>query len=228
MFQRFIQPSYKLLQRIQQTIHHKFNDYPHATSAITGFVIFGSGEYITQRIMHEKNNDLLSFERVIQLGSLGFFMNGVFLTQWYRFLDQILGISMKCNKTVIYKCLADQLVYAPFSIVVFFGFTAMIKFNSYIEMKTFFLHKNEHSFWSTYMADCSIWPVANYINFRIIPFAYRPTWTAAVQFVWQIYLSYVSKEIIEEDEVKEGEEEVMKIASSGNGDLTLSTSTDAQ
>lgn len=179
---------------------HKFQKYPNLSNALTGCVMFGSGEFITQRMMHEDSNGLVSLERVFQLGFLGFVMNGFFLTRWYRLLDAVVGISMKCNRTVAIKVISDQLIYAPFCIFAFFGFTALIKYDNFADMKNYFVHKNQHSFWSTYAADCSIWPVANYLCFKVVPFHYRPTWTAFVQFVWQIYMSYVSKEVMVEEE----------------------------
>lgn len=205
MFTRFIQPSLKTFAKVKLAIHNKFSKYPSATSALTGCVMFGSGEYITQRILHEENTEMGGLGRVLELGCLGFIMNGFFLTQWYRLLDRVVGVSMKCNKVVAIKVISDQFLFAPFCIMMFFGFTAAVQQNSWKEMKENFIHRMEHSFWPTYFADCTVWPLANYINFKIVPGPYRPTWTAVVQFVWQIYMSYVSKEAMEEDE--DGDEE---------------------
>lgn len=207
MFTRFFQPSLKTFAKIRHAIHNKFQKYPSATSAFTGCVMFGSGEYITQRILHEENSPLIGMERVIQLGCLGFVMNGFFLTKWYNLLDRVAGISMKCNKVVAFKVIADQFLYAPFCIMMFFCFTAAIKHDNWKEMKDEFFHRMEHSFRSTYFADCTVWPLANYINFKIVPAPYRPTWTAVVQFVWQIYMSYVSKEALDEDDEDDDNEE---------------------
>lgn len=202
MSSRFFQPSIKLFTKVKANMDYKFKKYPNLSNALTGFVMFGSGEFITQRIMpDDSTTGLVGLERVFQIGFLGFVMNGFFLTRWYRLLEAVVGISTKCNRTVAIKVISDQFIYAPFCIFAFFGYTGLIKYGGNLtDTKNYFVHKNQHSFWSTYLADCSIWPVANYLCFKVVPFHYRPTWTAFVQFVWQIYMSYVSKEAMEDTE----------------------------
>lgn len=209
MSSRFFLPSIKLFTRIKAAMDHKFQKYPSLSNALTGGVMFASGEFVTQRILPDEDSALVKAGRVFEIGVLGFLMNGFFLTRWYRLLDAVVGISMKCNRTVVIKVVADQLLYAPFCIFAFFGYTAVIRHNNITDMKNYFVHKNQHSFWSTYMTDCSIWPVANYLCFKVIPFHYRATWTSVVQFAWQIYMSYVSKETMEEDEQPQPQQQLV-------------------
>ena len=52
----------------------------------------------------------------------------VVLHHWYRSLDYTFGRGMKTNKRgVMYKTIADQLIYAPFAITMFFGYVSMMK-----------------------------------------------------------------------------------------------------
>jgi hypothetical protein len=134
-------------------------------------------------------------------------MNGYFLTNLYTLLDRVVGTSMKSMRTVVLKCLADQLVYAPFTIVSFFGFQTVIRYfpNNPEEMSSYFFSKMKNHFWSTFFADCTVWPLANAINFRVISLVYRPTFTAVVQLLWQTYLSFVAEE---EEEVEPNVAEV--------------------
>ena len=48
--------------------------------------------------------------------------------RWYVYLDKVFGVSMTNGKTVIYKTLADQVVFAPLAIVAFFAYTSTFDF----------------------------------------------------------------------------------------------------
>jgi len=65
----------------------------------------------------------LSMQRAISFGALGMFINGVALHQWYMVLERTIGSSMQSRSVIASKIIADQLVYAPFSIAVFFGYS---------------------------------------------------------------------------------------------------------
>ena len=66
--------------------------------------------------------DLMSFAYIPFLSTL------VILHHWYRSLDYTFGRGMKTNKRgVMYKTIADQLIYAPFAITMFFGYISTMK-----------------------------------------------------------------------------------------------------
>ena len=60
----------------------------------------------------------------------------------------------------------------------------------------------EH-FVPTFFADCTVWPLANFVNFRVIPLVYRASFTAFVQLLWQSYLSFVSH--VDDEKVAAGD-----------------------
>ena len=52
----------------------------------------------------------------------------VILHHWYRSLDYTFGRGMKTNsRGVMFKTVADQLIYAPFAITMFFGYVSTMK-----------------------------------------------------------------------------------------------------
>ena len=185
-----------------------YKSRPVLANSISGFVIFCSGDIISQYLpsafaLQNGNAGIealisqrIDWRRAIYFGGLGIGMNGITLTIWYKLLDKFVGSSMLSHKTVFAKMIADQIVYAPFSIVVYFWFASYleslqcaIRSGSVIDDCCDRLNKDLVSTW---ISDCMVWPPANFVNFRYVGLNYRPTFVGVVQVFWQSYLSYVS------------------------------------
>jgi len=188
----------------QVGIKRVFQTHPQFSNACTGFVTFSLGDVIAQKLEHK--NKSLDLKRSLNLGLLGFVMNGFFLYRWFAYLDRVVGTCMKTKANVFYKVLADQVVYAPFAIIAYFSFaTATKTFTSTPTDKASFVDKLHSDFWPTFTADCSIWPLANVVNFRYVPLLYRATFTSVVSLIWQTYMSVVAyfPDKVSSDAVKE-------------------------
>mmetsp|Transcript_9917 Transcript_9917/g.13570 ORF Transcript_9917/g.13570 Transcript_9917/m.13570 type:complete len:149 (+) Transcript_9917:497-943(+) len=120
-------------------------------------------------------------------------MNGICLHYWYRFLDKIIGNSMKNKVGVVLKVFADQLVYAPLSILAFFSFAAVLENEKSSDAIDALVVKVKFNFLHTLIADCTMWPLVNAINFRFIPLNYRPSFVGLAQLIWQTYLSTAAR-----------------------------------
>jgi protein Mpv17 len=190
--QRQMPQFWKRITAIKDRIHRVYHNSPKLANAVTGFATFAAGDLIVQRYEFEKWEQI-NVRRSVELGMLGVIMNGYFLVSWYRLLDKVVGISMTSYSAVSLKVISDQVIFAPFSILAFFGFSALIRFKTWNEICDYFNYKMKHNFWTTFFADCSIWPVANLVNFRYITLPFRPSFTAVIQLMWQIYLSAVAE-----------------------------------
>jgi protein Mpv17 len=179
-----------------------FKSSPQLSNSVTGLVTFSAGDVLSQKFLNEGTD--VDFGRAIKTGMLGVFMNGVVLHHWYNTLDRVFGKSMSSTKGVVLKMAADQLIYAPFSIAVFFGFasslatmeatsqdTSSIKRIEMIPGKVveLLIEKMENSFLPTLLADCCVWPFVNLINFSYIPKNYRPSFVGFAQLIWQTFVS---------------------------------------
>lgn len=175
-----------------------FESHPKLANSCTGFLTFSFGDIIAQKLDTSKSDHVSIYEnkinygRSLQVGLLGVMMNGFFLIHWYRYLDTFIGHSRKSNIGVAMKIIADQSIYAPFAIVSFFSFVSITRGTSWIEIRESFKHCINNKFVQTYLTDCAMWPLANIINFRMIPLIYRPAFTGCAQLLWQTYLSLVS------------------------------------
>ena len=99
---------------------------------------------------------------------------------------------MKRLSSVVVKVVLDQLVYAPFSIGVFFSVASCGKGGNLQSIYSNLKEKTEESFIETWAADCMVWPLVNFLNFRFIPIYMRPTFVGCAQLMWQTYLSTIS------------------------------------
>jgi protein Mpv17 len=183
----------KLIQRTK----YVFEKHPLVANSCTGFFVFSVGDIISQ-VANPKVGKGVDYKRSLYTGVLGIAMNGACLHVWYRALDRMFGSSaMQTKKRVVLKCIADQLIFAPFSIAVFFSFASAKQGGSLADIYQRTENKMSQSFTSTWIADCTLWPFANFINFSYVPLPYRPTFTGITQLIWQSYMSTVANSSIQ-------------------------------
>jgi len=180
--------------KLPSLIHAYFQKRPVLANSCSGFATFAVGDILSQVVAQSSegnNSATVDIWRAARTGTVGVFMNGFMLHFWYRSLDVVFGSAMKSVKMVVYKCMADQLVYAPFSIAIFFSYASINKGGSIREMFDTMTKKSSESFFETWAADCMIWPWVNFLNFRFVPIYLRPTFIGMAQVMWQTYLSTV-------------------------------------
>lgn len=185
----------KQIWALKNALVTAYRAHPRLANALTGCATFSLGDILAQKLemrKSDKNGGEYDIVRAAQVGFLGFVMNGFFLHHWYHTLDRVVGTSMTSKVGVAIKVAADQFIYAPFAIASFFYFTSFRKSGNIVKANEEFGTKLEASFVSTFLADCVLWPSANFVNFRYITLAYRPSFTAIVQLMWQTYLSATS------------------------------------
>lgn len=174
-----------------------FEKHPVLANSCTGFFVFSVGDVIAQ-VANPKADKGVDYKRSLYTGALGIAMNGMCLHVWYRIIDRVFGAAMKSKKSVILKCIADQVVYAPFSIAVFLSFASVKQGGSLADITQRTENKMSESFVTTWIADCTLWPFANFVNFSFVPLNYRPTFVGITQLVWQSYMSTVANTSIQD------------------------------
>jgi hypothetical protein len=50
------------------------------------------------------------------------------------------------------------------------------------------------TFLTTWIMDCSIWPVVNFFGFAFLPYQIQPTYIAFISYFWQVYLSSIASD----------------------------------
>ncbi|CAJ0830307.1 3043_t:CDS:2, partial [Entrophospora sp. SA101] len=82
----------------------------------------------------------------------------------------------------------DQIFFAPFGLVFFFGFMGISEGHDYDGIKL----KFNEGYFSALKANYTIWPLVQLVNFRFLPLQYRVPFVGSVGVLWSTYLSLLN------------------------------------
>lgn len=134
-----------------------------------------------------RSTSKIDLHRVGRMATAGT-LTGILAHYWYLYLDKrIVGNTVK---QVIKKTFCDQLIFAPITIVVFFGILAVLEGSSKEAMKSELLRKGPE----VMLVDWLVYPPAQYINFRYLPTKYRLVYDCCIAFLLDIYFSHIKYE----------------------------------
>jgi hypothetical protein len=102
----------------------------------------------------------------------------------YKLLNNTVGSGVS-TKIVLIKCVLDQIFFATQQD---FLFLALCAYNQSGDLPLA-LKDIEESFVTTWIMDCSLWPLVNFFGFAFIPYTLQPTYMACVSYFWQLYIS---------------------------------------
>jgi hypothetical protein len=105
----------------------------------------------------------------------------------YKLLNKYIGQGVS-TQIVLWKCLLDQIFFATQQDVFFLGLCAIDNFDKLQDA----ISEVHRTFLTTWIMDCSMWPLVNFVGFAAVPFKLQPTYMAIVQFFWQIYISSIA------------------------------------
>lgn len=184
----------KQVWALKNAVTSMYKTYPKIGNAITGGITFSLGDVLAQKLEMRRTCKECRYDlwRSMEVGLWGVVMNGLFLHHWFRLLDKVVGSSMTSKIGVALKIAADQFIYAPFAILSFFYFSSIRRTHDVAQTNKEILVTCQENFVPTFVADCVLWPSANFVNFRYINLAFRPSFTAVVQLLWQTYMSLMS------------------------------------
>ena len=113
----------------------------------------------------------------------------------YELLNKIVGIGATTN-IVLLKCLLDQFFFATQQD---FLFLIVCAYNNKAELPAA-IEEVKKSFLTTWILDCSLWPLVNFVGFSFVPAVILPTYMACVSYFWQLYMSNTACEKIALDD----------------------------
>ncbi|XP_055902270.1 mpv17-like protein 2 isoform X2 [Eupeodes corollae] len=171
---------------VQSVWNKLFGKYLLATNVISSGVLMVVGDVAAQELEFRKGllkerYDLNRMWRMFVVGSL----QGPLHHYSYRWMDKIMP---EVNtKNSIKKILIDQIVMSPVCILLFF-YPAC-----FLENKTLSETNNEiiSKFPYIYIADWSVWPAAQYVNFQYLDPKYRVMFVNVMTAVYNVFISYI-------------------------------------
>ncbi|XP_017080829.1 mpv17-like protein 2 [Drosophila eugracilis] len=122
--------------------------------------------------------------RTIRMGISGLTV-GVVCHYWYQYLDYL--YPHRTYKMVVVKILLDQFICSPFYIAVFFITMAILEDNSWEELK----QEIKEKALVLYVAEWTVWPLAQFINFLLIKPQYRVFYDNSISLGYDIFTSQV-------------------------------------
>ena len=110
---------------------------------------------------------------------------GVICHFWYQYLDRLLpGRSIQI---VIKKVIIDQIICSPICISVFFITIGLFESKSLEELRNDIKNK----FIRLYAAEWVVWPVAQIVNFYVLPTRYRVLYDNTISLGYDVYTSRI-------------------------------------
>ena len=163
-----------------------YERYPLAMNCIAGGSVYGIGELIVES-SNEGGVSNINWRRISNISLLGSVENGLFMSLWYNSLTKLVGAGVS-TRIVLTKCLLDQAFFATQQDGLFLLLCA-IQSTDHLEQAFVKVKKN---FLTTWLNDCSIWPLVNFVGFAVVPAIFLPTYMSFMQLFWQLYLSSIA------------------------------------
>ncbi|KAF7982073.1 hypothetical protein HWV62_30372 [Athelia sp. TMB] len=177
-----------------------FETHPYRTLAVTNGSLNALGDIVaqaSQSILGDKaieephRYDLARTARFFCFG----FALGPFIGKWNSFLERrfplraVAGGAGKVSTRALSKRVAmDQLVMAPAGIAVFIGSMGIMEGRSPAQIQ----QKVGDIYLPALTANWKVWPIAQLINFRYMPLAYRVPFQSTCGVFWTLYLSILN------------------------------------
>eukprot|EP00179_Madagascaria_erythrocladioides_P018481 CAMPEP_0198340950 /NCGR_PEP_ID=MMETSP1450-20131203/46050_1 /TAXON_ID=753684 ORGANISM="Madagascaria erythrocladiodes, Strain CCMP3234" /NCGR_SAMPLE_ID=MMETSP1450 /ASSEMBLY_ACC=CAM_ASM_001115 /LENGTH=196 /DNA_ID=CAMNT_0044045945 /DNA_START=57 /DNA_END=644 /DNA_ORIENTATION=+ len=176
----------------------QMDKHPLRTNCLSGAALWFSGDMVAQRVF-EKPADGHNWRRTASLTTFGLALAGPIYSWWYPFLDgrtQHVLARHGMMRFVALKIAADQLVFEPPFLALFFFSTGLMQGDSVSTVA----RRIKQDGVSTYLVDCCVWPAAQFVNFRYVPVMYQALVVNGVSVGWTTFLSWFSHRALESDD----------------------------
>jgi len=117
----------------------------------------------------------------------GLAIHGPYFFLGFRRVDQYFGAATSL-KVVAYKTATAQFVLFPPYLVALFSYFGYVEHGTVKGMQ----EKVSHCVPAAFVGGCVFWPVANVLNFGLVPSTLRVPYLAASAGVWNSYLSWTN------------------------------------
>lgn len=105
-----------------------------------------------------------------------------------RLLPDIRHKFQTLYKPVLKRVLVDQILFAPFSLAVFFICITLLEGGKFEEVKA----KFQETYWTALVSNWKLWPIVQMVNFCYIPLFFRLPFAGVVGIFWNTYLSFIN------------------------------------
>lgn len=158
---------------------------PYLAQSIQVSVLMGAGDVLAQTFVEKKSIKEINVYRTFQFAGIGFCFIGPCLRLWYGQLEKICKHQRHRWKMAITKVSLDQLVFAPIFLT---AITTIVSLLQGMELQNV-IKRLKNDYWELLRANYCIWPLAQLINFSVVPLNYQVLFVQVIAIVWNTYLS---------------------------------------
>lgn len=181
---------------------------PVLANMITSGFLFGTGDLIAQKINHNNNDNYkdkkIDFNRTLYNVIYGGIIFAPIANKLYRILNNKIYYPFKINNIklakyknffdTICRVSVDQLIWSPIGIVLYFSMMTVMEnwknvLNNPAVIKEKIAIKIDTRFRDTLLANWSVWPIFQIVNFSLVPLPFRVSAVNIVSILWNAFLS---------------------------------------
>ncbi|XP_031626522.1 protein Mpv17 [Contarinia nasturtii] len=159
--------------------------YPILTQAVQAGFLMGAGDFLAQTIIEKQKISQCDYIRTLKFFSIGFCVAGPGLRKWYGALDSYVTAKSRLGRTA-QKVFIDQAVFAPIFLAFLLSVIGYSQHQDLGKVK----EKLQQDYPDILLANYSVWPWVQILNFSIIPLNYQVLLTQTVAVFWNIYFSW--------------------------------------
>ena len=146
--------------------------------AMTQMVIEG-------KLLSVSNNNAFDPVRTLRWGIAGLTLHGPYFFLGFRRVDRYFGAATSMS-IVLQKTAVAQFILFPPYLVALFSYMGFMEGSEDIPTKV------RHRVPEAFLGGCVFWPVANGVNFAMVPSTLRVPYLALSAGVWNSYLSWAN------------------------------------
>ncbi|EGC38494.1 hypothetical protein DICPUDRAFT_28562 [Dictyostelium purpureum] len=169
---------------------HLLHTKPIITKAATSGTLYFLSDSLVQGIEIFSYKDKegterpkYKLDRSLRMAVFGFCVTGPVFHYWYNLLDK--WYPKKTSRHIYIKMLIDQTTCAPIFNAVFFTGMGILEGKNLDQIK----EKLKKDWWETYRADCMVWPIINFLNFKYISNHHRVNFMNCGNILWTAFLA---------------------------------------
>lgn len=150
-------------------------------------LLMGAGDLIAQLAMEKKPISDWNYQRSLRFSALGFCVVAPVMRKWYGTLEGMVAKNQPPLDRGLKKMFLDQALFAP-------PFTLLI---SYLVP---FVNGEKHddivdglkkTYFDILKGNYMLWPVAQVVNFTLVPLQYQVIYAQCIALIWNSYLSWM-------------------------------------
>ena len=169
---------------ILSTLRRTFQSQPFLSNVFLTTSLFTCADGICQ-VLENKGLTNFNVRRLTNMTTISALYYGPTYYYYYRLLDR--KLPGKSPRIVVTKMLIDQIAFTIPSLALFFVLMGKLEGKTWVESK----EEIGLKFIPTYVTSSLFWPLAQSVNFALVPAMYRVFYVGAMTLMWVSFLSYI-------------------------------------